>query len=184
MDTVARLDTGQCCIVLVGAPGAGKSTLSDALAQRMSRAAVVSSDLLSRLVVRGYVWPLGSPRDEAEAQVDLTLRNLTSLAVNFMAAGFTPIVETIFDTRDRFEMVRQAVGGRLLLIVLDVDEVTCRQRNASRPVEERFSFDDHRGLRARMQAAFGDQAWWLGTANLSVEESVELILAGAAERAR
>ena len=49
-------------------PVLGKSTLSDALAQRMSRAAVSSSDLLSRLVVRGYVWPLGSPRGEAEAK--------------------------------------------------------------------------------------------------------------------
>lgn len=143
-----------------------------------------SSDEIGRLVVSGYVWPLGSPADEAGAQVDVTLHNLLSLARNLMAAGFTPIVETIFDTASRFEQFRHELGERLLLVVLDVDENTCRRRDAGRPVEERFSFDDYSGLHARMLAAFGAQGWWLDTSKLTVEETVELVLAKASDLAK
>lgn len=184
MHSVGELDAGQSCIVLVGPPGAGKSTVSLALARRLSRSALFSSDEISRLIVSGYVWPLGTPADEASAQVDLTLSNLLSLASNFMAAGFTPIVETIFDTARRFEQFRRELGARLVLVVLDVDEHTCRRRDAGRPVEERFSFDDYSGLRARMHAAFGAHGWWFDTSELTVEETVELIVAGAADRAK
>lgn len=145
---------------------------------------MISSDEISRLIVSGYVWPLGTPADVASAQVDLTLRNLLSLASNRMAAGFRPIVETIFETARRFEQFRQELGERLVLVVLDVDEHACRRRDAGRAVEERFSFDDYSGLRARMHAAFGAQGWWLDTSELTVAETVALIVARATDHAR
>ena len=180
----AELDRGSHCLVLVGAPGAGKSTLSRAVAGRLTRAAVFSGDDLNRMIVSGWVFALAEPRDEAERQVDLTLANLVALARNFMAAGFTPVIETIFATRGRFDALRDAFGDRLLLVVLDVDDATCRARNRGRPEREQFVFDGHAELRRTMQAAFGDRGWWLDTSGQSVQESTELILTQAVRRAR
>lgn len=155
-----------------------------AVARRLSRAARLRAEDLHMLIVTGGVWALGEPHHEAEAQVDLTMRNLAALARNFADAGFAPVVDALFDTADRLAIFREAFGQRLRFIVLDVDEHTCRRRNASRPAIEQFAFGDYAGLRAGMQKAFGDQGWWLNTGAQTIDESVDLVLAGADDRAR
>lgn len=74
------VDQGRACLLITGAPGAGKSTVSGLVAGALSRSALIDAYFVSRLVASGYVWPLGEPADEAARQVRLLNTNLCSLA--------------------------------------------------------------------------------------------------------
>ena len=112
----SELDGGRVCLLVTGAPGAGKTTVAGNLARSMSRSSVISGDTVARLVVGGYVWPLGHPPEEAAGQVALCNDNICSLAANFMAAGFTPVIDWVVPDADQLDVFRNALGARLRLV--------------------------------------------------------------------
>ena len=119
------LDGGRACLLVTGGPGAGKSTVARGVARTLSRSALVEGDAVARLVVGGYVWPLGDPADEAGRQVALCNDNICSLARNVIASGFTPVIDWIVPDGDRLEVYRAALGPRLRLVVIDPGAATC-----------------------------------------------------------
>jgi hypothetical protein len=171
-------------VLITGAPGAGKSTVSRLVSQQLSRSALLDAYFVSTMVVSGYVWPLGEPVDEAARQVRLLNANLCALAGNFAAAGFTPVIDIVLPDGEHLETFRRALAPhRLLLVVLDPGSDTCRYRNQIRSPEEQFFFDGYDELRAAMRGGFGNLGWWFDTSALSAEESAERILREVAERA-
>lgn len=178
------LDGGQACLLITGAPGAGKSTLSRLIARQLSRAALLEAYAVSTMVVSGYVWPLGEPADEAARQVQLLNTNLCALAGNFADAGFTPVIDLVVPDGEQLDTYRRALAShRLLLVVLDPGTDTCRYRNEIRAPQEQFFFDGYEELRASMRNGFGDLGWWFDTSDLSPEQTVERILQEAPRRA-
>lgn len=103
--TRGRLDDGQACLLITGAPGAGKTTVANRVARSLSRSAVINGDAIARMVVGGYVWPLGDPAHEAARQVALCNDNICSLANNFLDAGFTPVIDWIVPDADQLGRV-------------------------------------------------------------------------------
>ncbi|HWM38037.1 MAG TPA: phosphotransferase, partial [Streptomyces sp.] len=81
------------CLMVTGMPGAGKSTVTRLVTERLPRSARLDGDELNRMIVSGFVWALGEPADEAARQVELLHRNLCALATNFSDAGFTPVLD-------------------------------------------------------------------------------------------
>ena len=55
--------------------------------------------------------------------------NICSLATNFMAAGFTPVIDWIVPDADQLDVFRVSLGSQLRLVVLDPDAGTCVSRN-------------------------------------------------------
>ncbi len=49
------LDHGGACLLLTGAPGAGKSTVSRLVAEALSHSALLDADAVGRMVVGGHV---------------------------------------------------------------------------------------------------------------------------------
>lgn len=174
---LAALDDGRSILLVTGPPAAGKSTVTRLLAERLNRSALLDGDFVARLVVSGYVWPLGEPADEAARQVALCNRNLCDLARNIAAAGITPVIDWIVPDREQFDVFTSALGGLgLRPVVLAPDPAVCVERNLQRDERERFDVDDHAGLLARMGAAFGDDVLWVDSTHLSAEATVEVIV--------
>ena len=184
-DGSPTVDQGRACVLITGAPGAGKSTVSGLVARALSRSALIDAHVVSRLVASGYVWPLGEPADEAARQVRLLNTNLCALAANFAEAGFTPVIDVVLSGGDQLDIFRQALAPhRLLLVVLDPGTAVCQYRNTTRPPEDQFFFDDDDdGLRAAMRQGFGHSGWWFETSDLSAQQTAQRIMAEGPVRA-
>ncbi len=177
------LDQGDGCLLLTGAPGAGKSTVTRLVAQALSRSALLDAHSFGRMVVGGYVWPLGAPADEAAAQVGMVNANVCAVAANFAAAGFTPVIDWVVPDRQQLETYRVALAHhRLLLVVLDPGSAVCRSRNEFRSPQEQFFFDGYEELRASMHG-FRDLGWWFDTSAFTPEQTAQRILDEAVVRA-
>jgi adenylylsulfate kinase-like enzyme len=178
------LDHGRSCLLITGAPGAGKSTVSRLVANSLSRAALMDGDVVNRFVVSGRVWALGEPADEAARQVRLCNQNLCQLAVNFVDAGFTPVIDWIVPDRQQLDQFRNALGARRLVVVVLAPSIeVCQYRNAIRDPEDQFFFDGYEALTSKMRSELGSAVWWLDTSDLGPEETAWRIATGASAQA-
>ncbi|WP_427896437.1 AAA family ATPase [Kribbella sp. GL6] len=171
-------------ILGTGMPGAGKSTVTRLVAERLPRSARLGGDEVNAMIVNGFVWALGEPADEAERQVELLHRNLCALAKNFADAGFTPLIDATIPSRARLEFFRERLGPRLLFVVLAPGIEVCRYRNTIRDPAERFDFDGYERLEADMRREFGDTGWWLDTAGQAADETADRIVEWATRAPR
>lgn len=178
------MDHGRACLLITGPPGAGKSTVSRHVAAALSRSALLDAYVVSRLVASGYVWPLGEPADEAARQVHLLNTNLCSLAINFVTAGFTPVIDLVVPDGQQLDTYREALASyRLLFVVLDPGTAVCRYRNEIRAPRDQFFFDGYEELRASMRHGFGDVGWWFDTSDIGPEQTAQRIVDESAVRA-
>nr|WP_129666559.1 AAA family ATPase [Phytoactinopolyspora endophytica] len=178
------LDHGQSCLIITGAPGAGKSTVSLMVSQALVRSALLNGDQLNEMIVRGRVWALGEPADEAARQVRLCNQNLCALATNFADSGFTPVIDWIIPDRQQLDFYLHTLSPRRVLVVVLAPSIdVCRRRNATRDADEQFAFDGYEDLRSSMHDGFGTAGWWFDTSDLTPEETAIQIVAEAPKRA-
>jgi chloramphenicol 3-O-phosphotransferase len=82
-------------LIITGAPGAGKTTVAEALAERYDRVAHIQVDVLRHFVTpTAYASPArGGPA--WETQRSLAIRNACDLARNFIEARFGVIIDDV-----------------------------------------------------------------------------------------
>lgn len=151
--------------------------MSRLVAQQLRRAALIDGDVVNEIIVSGRVWALGEPADEAFRQVQLCIRNVCTLAANFVDAGFTAVIDTVVPDRKQLDFFLSALRPhRVDVVVLAPSIDVCRQRNATRAAEDQFFFDDYEALTAAMRDAFGEVGWWFDTSTLTPEETARQVL--------
>ena len=125
-------------IVVTGVMAAGKSTVSQLLAERFSRAVHLRGDEFRRVVVSGRVdmSPHGDP--EAERQLALRHRLAAHTANIYAEAGFTVVVQDLFvgaSLEPFLAQLRDPVS--LVMLAPDVSTVSHQPRV---PSDEAWSF--------------------------------------------
>jgi len=165
-------------LVVAGVPGAGKTTLARALAQRLMRSACIEGDLVQHhFTINGLVAPGESPADEAERQLEVRWDNCACLARNFWRAGFDVVVEHAAARRSWIDRFAAALPGvPLSVIVLAPPLSVALERDRSRQEKQVAHLFAH--MDAEMRKDLAGVGWWLDTGDLSVAQSVEQILGG------
>jgi chloramphenicol 3-O-phosphotransferase len=119
-------------LILTGPPGAGKSTVADALAERYDRVAHIDVAAL-----RNFVAPTGrGPSEIRDRLFDLGVRNACAVALNFLSERIAVIIDDLVTTPEHLtgyveglKPARDAIHFVRLMPSLDV----CQARNVERP---------------------------------------------------
>lgn len=106
-------------ILISGAPGAGKTTVTRLLAERLPRAVAIEADVLSFDFVRSP--PVHQRAGEWDRLRELRARQVCLLADSYAEAGFVPVIDEVVN-RTVFDLYRKYLRLRPLLFVALVPE--------------------------------------------------------------
>ncbi len=166
--------------LISGVPGAGKTTVSRALAARFPRSAHIEGDVVGeQFIVNGLVPPQGPPEDQAQVQLLLRRRNMCALADSFAEAGFVPVIDDVVVAVSVLDRYLSGLRSRPLLFVqLAPGLEVIRARDADR---DKQVFDTWSHLDAKMRAEMRSFGLWLDTSLLTADQTVTQILDRADE---
>ncbi|WP_345981573.1 AAA family ATPase [Streptomyces sp. DSS69] len=178
------VDTGPAAgaVLLSGIPGSGKSTVAAALADRFAASAHIEVDALQKLIVKGGRWPSPERDEEADRQIFLRARNACLLADSFVSAGFLPVIDDVVVRRAHLGFYRRQVAvGPLHFVALTPGAAKAAERNLAR---DKTLTTDWSFLDEAMRDELADEGIWIDNAELTVEETVDAVLAatGLTER--
>jgi chloramphenicol 3-O-phosphotransferase len=168
-------------LLITGVMAAGKSTIAQALAERLPTSVHLRGDLFRRLIVNGQVEMGFQLSAEALAQLNLRYAIATTVAEMYLAGGFTVVYQDIILGQTLVEIVARLQHHPLYVVVLCPDPAVVAEREAGRGkrgyghATDILSFD--RVLRAETPRI----GLWLDSSTLTVAETVDAILARIAE---
>lgn len=168
----------QAAIILVtGIMASGKSTVAQALAERLPRSVHLRGDRFRRMIVNGRAEMGLTLSPEAHAQLRLRYALAIDAAKRYRAAGFTVIYQDIVIGDALREVVAAFAGEKLHVVVLCPSAEVVARREAERTKQgygPNFPVD---AFDQTFRSETPRLGYWLDTSALSVAESVEVILA-------
>jgi predicted kinase len=165
--------------LISGIPGAGKTTVARALAARFPRAAHLEGDRIGELVVSGSVLPHEEPVDEASRQLTVRRRAICRLAETYTEAGFVTVIDDVVVSPGVLATYQRELRvGPLVFVQLTPRLDVVGGRDAAR---DKHWFDVWSHLDAQLRAWNLQPGLWLDTSDLTVDETVDRIVAHAAE---
>jgi tRNA uridine 5-carbamoylmethylation protein Kti12 len=164
-------------LILTGPPGAGKSSVAVALADRYDRVAHIDVDILRHFVTAtGYIAP-GKPG--FERQKELAVRNGCDLARNFLEERFAVILEDVIVSQEEFgqalDRLRQTHAA-VHCVTLLPSLAACLTRNAGRK-DNRVSPEWIEREYERFEQAERLPGVTLNSTNLTVEVTADRVQA-------
>ncbi|WSW93950.1 AAA family ATPase [Streptomyces sp. NBC_00989] len=178
-------------VLITGVMAAGKSTVAQALAERLPRAAHVRGDVFRRMIVSGreeYVPGAGGEGNavgaarEGEAQLRLRYRLSAATADAYAEAGFTAVVQDVVLGTELPAYVDLIRTRPLHVIVLAPTAATVTAREAGR-VKNGYGAWTVEELDRGLRAGTPRIGLWLDNSGLTVGETVDAIIEGR-ERSR
>jgi len=163
-------------IVVTGVMAAGKSTVSQLLAERFARAVHLRGDEFRRVVVRGRADM--SPYGDPEAERQLSLRHMIAAhSANLYAdAGFTVVVQDLFVGATLQPFLDQLLARPLSLVMLAPDVGTVMQREAERVKVGYGDLWSIRDFDHKVRTETPHIGLWLDSSQQTPDETVEEIV--------
>ncbi|MEU8780417.1 AAA family ATPase [Streptomyces sp. NPDC048637] len=167
-------------VVITGIQAAGKSTVAQALAERLPRSVHLRGDTFRRNIVRGQINMTPDAEKHAVAQLKLRYRLTAHCADEYARAGFTVIAQDILIGEYLAEMTGFIRTRPLAVVVLLPDPAAVEAREVSRPKTAYGPDWTVRDLDKLMRADTPrDIGLWLDTSKQTVDETVDEILGRA-----
>jgi cytidylate kinase len=170
-------------ILVTGIQAAGKSTIAQALAERLERSVHLRGDLFRRMVVNGRV-EMGPADPPAEALRQLRLRYALAATVadKYADAGFTVVLQDIVLGSHLTDMVAAISTRPLHVIVLAPRaEVVQAREDARQRALGKIAYKPGDVRVTELDAYLRNETprigLWLDTSEQTVEQTIEEILA-------
>ena len=164
--------------LITGVQAAGKSTVAQALAERLPRSAHVRGDTFRRFIVGGRADMGPEPSPEALAQLRLRYRLAANAADTYAEAGFNVVLQDVVLGDMLPWMVEQIRTRPLYVVVLapQPEAVEERERGRDKKAYGPFTVEDLDRILREETPRIG---LWLDSSELTVEETVDEILTRA-----
>lgn len=174
---------GPAVVLLTGVMASGKSTVAQALAERLPRAVHVRGDVFRRMVVSGRAEMVPGVYEEAVAQLRLRYRLSAMTADAFAGEGWTAVVQDVVLGEELAAYVSLVRTRPLYVVVLAPDPRVVAEREAGRSKSGYGAGWTVESLDRVLREETPRIGLWLDTTGQSVEQTVEAVLAGL-ERAQ
>jgi chloramphenicol 3-O-phosphotransferase len=163
-------------IVVTGIMAAGKSTVSQLLAERFERGVHVRGDVFRRMVVSGRAEMSPDPSAEAMRQLRLRYRLAAETAEAYCEAGFQVVVQDNYIGRALGEFVDMIRHRPLYVVALCPNPETVAGREAGRAKTGYGAFSVE-GFYRLFHEETPKIGLWLDNSEQTPEETVSEILA-------
>ncbi|MFF8675223.1 AAA family ATPase [Streptomyces sp. NPDC015242] len=163
-------------IVVSGISAAGKSTVAQALAERLPRSAHVRGDTFRRMIVNGQVHMTAEAPPEAVAQLRLRYRLAAACADAYVQAGFTAVLQDVLLGEHLTEITEMIKSRPLAVVVLAPDPDIVEQREEKRSKTGYGPDWQPRDLDKVLRDGTPRTGLWLDTSHQTVDETVDEIL--------
>jgi predicted kinase len=160
-----------------GIMAAGKSTIAQALAERLPRSVHLRGDLFRRMIVNGQEAITAENWPAAEAQINLRQDIATSVARTYADHGFTVCYQDVIVGADLPRVIELLHPDRypVHVIILEPSPAVVLQRDQARGKTgyRDWTPDD---LDHSLRNETPKLGLWLDTSNLTIEATVQTIL--------
>jgi predicted kinase len=170
-------------ILITGIMAAGKSTVAQALAERLPKSVHLRGDVFRRMIVNGRAGLGAEFTDEDYAQLRLRYALAANAAEGYVAAGFTVVYQDVILGTDLQTVVNRLKAKQpLSVVVLCPTPDVVAERESERHKDGYGSWTPA-ALDAILRNDTPRLGLWLDSSALSVAETVDAILARLAEAA-
>lgn len=166
--------------LITGIMASGKSTVAQALAERRLPGVHVRGDVFRRMIVSGREEMSADPSPGAIRQLELRYRLMVRTAIEYHQAGFQVVCQDVILGGWLQRVVDLFGDAPVDVVVLSPrpEVVATREAGRAKTGYGSFTVDDlDRSLRDETPRI----GRWIDTSDLTVEETVDMILAGAGE---
>ncbi len=170
-------------VLIVGAQGAGKSSVGRALAERLERAAFIEGDVLWKMVVAGRRDMSADPDPEAERQLALRYRHGAILCESFVEAGFSAVhVDNMYGPTVERHVRSLRCPRSLIVLRPSVEAIERRERGRAGNAYASWipAGGSIRDAITRFDAWVAETppiGLWIDSSELDVEQTVDAIVA-------
>jgi predicted kinase len=177
-----REDWRVTVIVVTGIQAAGKSTVAQALAERLDRSVHLRGDVFRRMIVSGRAeMGAASPPAEAVAQLRLRYQLAAAAADGYARAGFTVVLQDIIFGTFLTEIIAVISARPLYLVVLAPTAAAVEARDQARQLTSgKIAYRRGDQGPAELDAAFRRETprigLWLDTSAQTSSQTVTEIL--------
>lgn len=165
----------QACILITGIMASGKSSVAQALAERLPKSVHLRGDVFRRMIVNGHVPPEPPISEAALAQLRLRYRIAALAAEEYCAAGFTVVCQDVIIGVILHEVIK-LYSRPLYLIVLCPSPKIALERDKNRHKHTYTSWTPEI-LDKALREETPRLGLWLDSSELSIEKTVDAILA-------
>jgi predicted kinase len=164
-------------ILLTGVMAAGKSTVAQRLAERLPMSVHLRGDVFRRMIVSGRAEMEKGFSERALEQLRLRYRLAATASDLYCAAGFTVVYQEVIIgpvLSEVVERLRTSQPLRVIVLCPAPEAIAARESARAKKGYTTWTPND---LDHELRATTPHLGLWLDTSALSIEETVEMILA-------